>query len=159
MTLGTILPLVVFIAGYFVNVTLIGAPLARLMYRFGIWLATLGQEPPGQDKLAARKAAKEAEDASGEASGKTSLLKRVRRYSPPEVIERRGKPVGMSMRVVWFVLVGCWLGALWVIMSWGLFLLPYPMLDEVAALLSKLPSVMTLAWPDTAARPAHLQRP
>jgi uncharacterized membrane protein YccF (DUF307 family) len=150
MSLGTILPLVVFIAGYVVNVTLVGAPLARRIYRFGIWLATLGQEPPGQDKLEARMEAKKAKDDADKALGKKSLLDRVRHYSPPELIERRGRPVGMPVRVVWFVLVGWWLGVIWVMVSWGLFLLPYPMLDAVAALLAKLPSVMTLAWPDSA---------
>jgi uncharacterized membrane protein YccF (DUF307 family) len=153
MTLGTILPLIVFIGGYVVNVTLVGGPIARRIYRFGIWLATLGQEPPGQEKFAARKAAKEAEEASSEGPDKKSLIQRIGYYSPPEVLERRGKPVSMPIRVVWFVMVGWWLGVVWVIISWGLFLLPYPMLDAVSAMLAKLPSVMTLAWPDTAASP------
>ena len=149
MSFGTLLPLLVFIAGYVVNVTLVGAPLARRIYRFGIWLATLGQEPPGQDKLAERKAANEAKAAAaGEGSSKRSLLKWVRYYSPPEVLERRGRPVSMSVRVLWFVLVGWWAGGVWVVVSWGLFLLPYPMLDAVAALLGKLPSVMTLTQPN-----------
>lgn len=150
MTLGTILPLIVFIGGYIVNVTLIGAPIARRIYRFGIWLATLGQEPPGQEKLAARKAATEADDDSSEAPDKKSLIQRIGYYSPPEVLERRGRPVSMPTRVVWFVMLGWWLGVAWVIISWGLFLLPYPMLDAVSAMLAKLPSVMTLASPDTA---------
>ncbi len=150
MSLGTILPLIVFIIGYVVNVTLVGAPLARRIYRFGIWLATLGQEPPGKDKLDARMEAQKAKKAADQAAGKKSLFERIVHYSPPEVLERRGRPVGMTMRVVWFVLVGWWLGVIWVIVSWGLFLLPYPMLDTVAALLAKLPSVMTLAMPDTA---------
>ncbi len=156
MTLGTILPLVVFIGGYVVNVTLIGAPLAKRMYRFGIWLATLGQEPPGQEKLAAHNAAKEAEEASSGGPDRKSLNQRIGYYSPPEVLERRGKPVSMPKRVVWFVIVGWWLGVVWVIISWSLFLLPYPMLHAVSAMLAKLPSVMTLAWPDTAAgEPCH----
>ncbi len=151
MSLGTILPLIVFILGYIVNVTLIGAPIARRIYRFGIWLATLGQEPPGQDKLAERKAAKEAKEAEvGESPDKPSLLHRIWRYSPPAVLERRGRPVSMPVRVVWFVFVGWWLGLGWVILTWSLFLFPYPMLDAVATLLAKVPSVMTLAWPVTA---------
>ena len=121
------------------------------MYRFGIWLATLGQEPPGQEKLAAHNAAKEAEEASSGGPDRKSLNQRIGYYSPPEVLERRGKPVSMPKRVVWFVIVGWWLGVVWVIISWSLFLLPYPMLHAVSAMLAKLPSVMTLAWPDTAA--------
>jgi uncharacterized membrane protein YccF (DUF307 family) len=147
MSLGTILPLIVFIVGYAVNVTLVGAPLARQIYRFGIWLSTLGQEPPGKDKVEARKQAAEKKSS---APGKKSWIERVRRYSPPNIVERRGRPVTMPARIVWFVFVGWWLGAVWVIFSWSLFLLPYPMLDEVAALLAKLPSAMTLAWPKTA---------
>ena len=64
-------------------------------------------------------------------------------------------------RVLWFVLVGWWLGALWVLLSWSVFLLPYPFLDTVAALLEELPSVMTLAYPEArdgttgGATPAH----
>jgi hypothetical protein len=34
-----------------------------------------------------------------------------------------------------------------VILSWSVFLAPYPFLDTVAALLAELPSVMTLAQP------------
>jgi uncharacterized membrane protein YccF (DUF307 family) len=150
MSLGTILPLIVFLLAYAVNVTLIGAPLARVMYRSGIWLATLGQEPPGQDKLEERKAAKAKEAEASEGPAKESLTHRIWRYSPPAVLERRGRPVSMPMRAVWFVFVGWWLGAVWVLITWSLFLLPYPMLDAVAALLAKVPSVMTLAWPDTA---------
>jgi uncharacterized membrane protein YccF (DUF307 family) len=151
MSLGTVLPLIVFLLGYIVNVTLIGAPLARLMYQSGIWIATLGQEPPGQEKLAARQAAKEAEKAKASpGSDKPSLTHRIWHYSPPAVLERRGRPVSMPMRAVWFVFVGWWLGAVWVILAWSLFLLPYPMLGAVAELLAKIPSVMTLAWQSTA---------
>ena len=56
----------------------------------------------------------------------------------------------MPLRVVWFVLVGWWLGGGWVVLSWSLFLLPYPILEAVAALLDELPTVMTLAWPESA---------
>ena len=59
----------------------------------------------------------------------------------------------MVMRAVWFVLVGWWLGAIWVITSWSIFLLPYPLLDTVASLLTEVPSFMTLAWPVTADPP------
>jgi hypothetical protein len=52
------------------------------------------------------------------------------------------------VRALWFVLAGWWIGGVWVVVSWGLFLLPYPMLDAVAALIAKLPSVMTLAQPN-----------
>jgi uncharacterized membrane protein YccF (DUF307 family) len=151
MSLGTILPLIVFLLGYVVNVTLVGAPLARVMYRSGIWLATLGQEPPGQDKFEARKTAKEVKEAeAGEGSGKSSLKDRIWRFSPPAVLERRGQPVSMPLRAVWFVFVGWWLGAAWVVLAWTLFLLPYPMLDAVGGLLARVPSVMTLAWRATA---------
>lgn len=138
MTLGTLLPLIVFLGSYAVHVTLVGAPLARRGNRFGIWLSTFGQEPPGKDKLAARKP-----DA-----GKKPFTERVRAHSPAGFLERRGRPVPMPLRVLWFVLVGWWLGALWVLLSWSVFLAPYPFLDTVAALLDELPSVMTLAYPD-----------
>jgi hypothetical protein len=35
-----------------------------------------------------------------------------------------------------------------VVLSWSVFLLPYPFLETVAALLEELPSVMTLAYPE-----------
>src|SRR5262249_15637667 len=104
MSLGTVLPLVTFLGGHVVHLTLIGAPIARRIYELGIWLSTLGQQPPGKEKLAARAAA----------STKKPFAERIRHYSPPGIIERRGKPVSMVLRVVWFVLVGWWLGAIWV---------------------------------------------
>jgi uncharacterized membrane protein YccF (DUF307 family) len=143
MSFGTVLPLVTFLGGYVVHLTLVGAPIARRIYEFGIWLSTLGQEPPGKEKLEARTAA----------SDKKPFAERIRPYSPPGIIERRGKQVPMAVRVVWFVLVGWWLGAIWVITSWSIFLLPYPLLDTVAALLTEVPSFMTLAWPSTADPP------
>ena len=139
MSLGTVLPLLVFLLGYVVHITLIGAPVARLVYRFGIWLSTLGQEPPGKEKFDARTAA----------SGKKPFFERIRPYSPPGWIEKRGRPFSMPVRVVWFVFLGWWLGAVWVVISWSVFLLPYPLLDTVASLLAELPSVMTLAYPNT----------
>jgi len=60
--------------------------------------------------------------------------------------------VSTTVRVIWFVLAGWWLGGVWVVVSWSVFLLPYPLLDTVAALLAELPSVMTLAWPESSAR-------
>ena len=45
---------------------------------------------------------------------------------------------------------GWWLGAVWVVISWSPFLLPYPLFDTVAALLDEVPSTMTLAWPEPA---------
>jgi uncharacterized membrane protein YccF (DUF307 family) len=140
MSFGTLLPLLIFLGGYVVHVTLVGAPVARRIYALGIWVSTFGQEPPGKEKLDARKAA----------SDKEPFTERVRRRSPPGYLERRGKPVAMPMRVVWFVLVGWWLGAVWAVISWSVFLAPYPFLDTVAALLAELPSVMTLAYPETA---------
>jgi len=144
MTLGTLLPLGIFLGGYLVHLTLVGAPLARRSYGFGIWSSTLGQEPPGKEKFEARK----------KQSSKKPLFERIHPYSPPGVIERRGKPVTMPKRVLWFVLAGWWLGGLWVLLSWSVFLLPYPLLDAVRNLLAELPSVMTLAWPSTASPPA-----
>jgi hypothetical protein len=38
------------------------------------------------------------------------------------------------------------------VLSWSPFLLPYPLFDTVAGLLSETPSVMTLAWPASVAR-------
>ena len=67
------------------------------------------------------------------------------------LLERRGHPVSLVVRVIWFVLVGWWLGFVWVMVSWSPFLLPYPLFDTVASLLSEVPSTMTLAWPEPAA--------
>jgi uncharacterized membrane protein YccF (DUF307 family) len=140
MSFGTVIPLLTFLGGYVVHVTLVGAPLARRIYRFGIWTSTLGQDPPGKEKM-------EAKLSSG--TGKKPFFERVRPYSPPGWIERRGKPVAMPIRIAWFVLAGWWLGAVWVVLSWSPFLLPYPLFDTVAELLSQVPCVMTLAWPRT----------
>lgn len=137
MSFGTILPLIIFLAGYIVHLTLVGAALARQIYRLGIWTSTLGQDPPGKDKMDARKAA----------SDKKPLFERVRPYSPPGLLERHGRPASMPFRIVYFLLVGWWLGFVWVVVSWSPFLLPYPLFDTVATLLSETPSVMTLAWP------------
>jgi uncharacterized membrane protein YccF (DUF307 family) len=138
MSFGTFLPLLVFISGYLVHVTLVGAPIARGIYRIGLWLSTLGQEPPGKERLEQRRAA----------STKKPFVERIRPYAPQGFLERRGRPVSMAARVFWFVLVGWWLGGVWVVIAWSVFLLPYPMLDTVSSLLDELPSVMTLAWPE-----------
>jgi hypothetical protein len=137
MSFGTILPLVVFLGSYVVHLTLVGAPIARWLNGFGIWLSTFGQEPPGKEKLEARTTE----------PGKKPFAERVREKGPPGWLERRGKPVPGAVRAVWFVLVGWWLGAVWVVISWSVFLVPYPFLDTVRALLDELPSVMTLAYP------------
>ena len=139
MTFGTLLPLFIFLGSYVVHVTLIGAPLARLLYRFGIWFSTFGQDPPGAEKLAAKTHEHDHDD--------PSFVDRVSRYSPARVLERRGRPVALPGRIVWFVLVGWWLGAIWVVLSWSVFLAPYPFLNTVRGLLGELPSVMTLAYP------------
>jgi hypothetical protein len=55
MSFGTLLPLVVFLGSYVVHLTLIGAPIARALNRFGIWISTFGQAPPGKDKVVSRK--------------------------------------------------------------------------------------------------------
>jgi uncharacterized membrane protein YccF (DUF307 family) len=140
MSFGTVVPLVVFLGGYLVQITFVGAPLARRVYRIGIWSSTLGMEPPGKEKIDARKGQ----------STKKPLFERIRPYSPPGMIERRGRPAPMPVRVIWFLLVGWWLGALWLLLSWSVFLLPYPLPEAVETLLTELPSVMTLAWPATA---------
>jgi uncharacterized membrane protein YccF (DUF307 family) len=143
MSFGTLLPLVVFLGSYAVHVTLVGAPVARRLNRFGIWLSTFGQEPPGKDKLESRK----------EKSEKKSLVERIRRYSPSGYVARRDKPVPLVLRALWFVFVGWWLGAIWVVVSWSVFLAPYPFLDTVSDLLGELPSVMTLAQPPLSSPP------
>jgi hypothetical protein len=102
---------------------------------FGSWISTFGQEPPAKDKLKSRK------------PGKKSLVDRIRAYSPSGYTARRAKPVPLAVHAIWFVLVGWWLGIIWVLLSWSVFLAPYPFLDTVAALLAELPSVMTLAQP------------
>jgi uncharacterized membrane protein YccF (DUF307 family) len=140
MSFGTVIPLFVFLGGYALHVTFVGAPVARRIYRFGIWTSTLGQDPPGKEKVEAKMSA----------AGKKPFFERVRPYSPPGWIERRGRPFATPVRVVWFVLVGWWLGAVWVVISWSPFLLPYPLFDTVAALLREVPCTMTLAQPESA---------
>src|SRR5262249_31873447 len=120
MSFGTVLPLPVFLGGYLADVTLIGAPLARQIYRFRPFLPAPAQAPPGEDKVMAKTQ-----------GGKKPLAERIRAHSPPGWIERRGKPVSMLVRSIWFVLVGWWAGAIWVLIAWSVLLLPYPLLDLI----------------------------
>ena len=141
MSFGTFLPLPIFVGGYLVHLTFVGAPLARRIYRFGIFLSTLGQKPPGADKLEAR--------LEGEGDEKKKpFAERVRAVAPPGWIERRGRPFGTATRAAWFVFVGWWLGGLWTLLAWSVLLLPYPFPDLIRTLLADLPSVMTLAQPE-----------
>jgi uncharacterized membrane protein YccF (DUF307 family) len=144
MSFGTLLPLPIFLCGYAAHVTQVGAPLARQLYAFGIFLSTMGQKPPGADKIGAK--------TDGE--GKKPFAERVREHSPPGWLLRRGRPVTLPVRVVWFVLVGWWLGLFWVVLAWSVLLLPYPFPDLIRDLLADLPSVMTLAWPEQPPQPA-----
>ena len=73
------------------------------------------------------------------ASGKKPLFERVRPYSPPGRVDAApGR--AFASRAVWFLLLGWWLGAVWVVLSWSPFLLPYPLFDTVASLLSEVPT-------------------
>jgi uncharacterized membrane protein YccF (DUF307 family) len=145
MTFGTILPLPVFLCGYLAQLTFIGAPLAQNAYRFGVFLSTLGQRPPGADKLESRKRDDE----------KKPFAERIRAKAPPGWVERRATPFGTGARAAWFVFVGWWLGALWTVLAWSVLLLPYPFPDLIRSLLADLPSVMTLAPPAPRALPAR----
>jgi uncharacterized membrane protein YccF (DUF307 family) len=140
MSFGTFLPLPVFVGGYLAHVTFVGAPLARVAYRFGIFLSTLGQRPPGADRLEARQ-----RDAH-----KKPFAERVRAKAPPGWVERRDAPFGATTRALWFVFVGWWLGGLWVVLAWSVLLLPYPFPDLIRKLLADVPSVLTLGQPDSA---------
>lgn len=137
MTFGTLLPLPIFLIGYLAQLTFVGAPFARATFRFGIFLSTLGQQPPGADKLEARREAKQ----------KKPFAERVRDHAPPGWIERRGRPFGTAARAAFFVFVGWWLGAVWTVLAWSVLLLPYPFPELIRTLLADLPSVMTLAQP------------
>jgi len=70
----------------------------------------------------------------------------------PVMVEARSSGPSFLARALWFIFVGWWLGIIWVLVSWSVFLLPYPFLDTVASLLGELPSVMTLAYPEAAPR-------
>lgn len=143
MSFGTFLPLPVFLVGYLAQLTFVGLPLARIAYRFGIFLSTLGQKPPGADKLESRHdRGQEGEEP------KKPFAERVRAQAPPGWVERHDRPFEMRTRAFWFVLVGWWLGGLWTILAWSVLLLPYPFPDLIRKLLADLPSVMTLGQPD-----------
>jgi uncharacterized membrane protein YccF (DUF307 family) len=143
MSFGTILPLPVFLLGYLAQLTFVGTPLALRAYRFGIFLSTLGQRPPGADRLESRH---EDEEAEGKEK-KKPFAERVRAKAPPGWVERRSEPYSFRARTFWFVGVGWWLGALWTGLAWSVLLLPYPFPDLIRKLLADLPSVMTLAPP------------
>ena len=143
MSFGTILPLPVFLCGYLAQLTFVGAPVARRAYRFGIFLSTLGQKPPGADKLESR----QHEDDEGAEEKKKPFAERIRAYAPPGWVERRDEPFSTRARTFWFIGVGWWLGALWAGLAWSVLLLPYPFPDLIRKLLADLPSVMTLGPP------------
>jgi hypothetical protein len=121
-----------------VHLTIIGEPIAHRIYGFGILTSTRGQDPPGKEKV----------DAKMASAQKKPFFERMRPYLPPGWLERRGRPFSTPVRIVWFVLVGWWLGAVWVVIAWSPFLLPYPLFDTVAGLLREVPSTMTLRLPD-----------
>lgn len=146
MSFGTFLPLPVFLVGYLAQLTFVGAPLARRAYSVGIFLSTLGQSPPGADKLESRREEKE-----GGEEGKKPFAERIRAYAPPGWVERHDGPFGTVARVAWFVLVGWWLGGIWTLLAWSVLLLPYPFPELIRKLLADLPSVMTLAPTDAQA--------
>ena len=138
MSLGTVLPLLLFFAGYVLHLTLVGGPISRQIYSFGVWTATLGQPPPKRNKPEPEKPP----------TDKKPFLERIRPYTPTDRLRRRGRPLAFPLRVFWFVLIGWWLGAVWVLLSWSVFLAPYPFLETVNAMLGELPSIMTLAYPE-----------
>jgi hypothetical protein len=140
MSFGTFLPLPVFVGGYLAHLTFVGAPLARRAYRFGIFLSTLGQRPPGADRLESR-------HDDDEEKKKKPFAERIRAHAPPGWVERRGEPFSFAVRAAWFVFVGWWLGGLWTLLAWSVLLLPYPFPELIRKLLADLPSVMTLAPP------------
>lgn len=142
MSFGTFLPLPIFVLGYLAQLTFVGTPLARRAYRFGIFLSTLGQKPPGADKLESRREKERGEEQ------KKPFAERVRAKAPPGWVERRGRPFETGIRILWFVFVGWWLGGLWTLLAWSVLLLPYPFPELIRKLLADLPSVMTLGPPD-----------
>jgi hypothetical protein len=141
MSFGTFLPLPIFIGGYLAHLTFVGAPLARRAYRFGIYLSTLGQKPPGADRLESRHDKDE--------ERKKPFAERIREKAPPGWVERRAEPFPFAKRAAWFVFVGWWLGGVWTLLAWSVLLLPYPFPELIRKLLKDLPSVMTLGPPDT----------
>jgi hypothetical protein len=142
-------PLPIFLVGYLAHLTFVGAPLARRAYRFGIFFSTLGQRPPGADKLESRH-----KEEQGTEETKKPFAERIRANAPPGWVERRGTPFGTAARAAWFVLVGWWLGGVWTLLAWSVLLLPYPFPDLIRKLLADLPSVMTLGPPDARVQPS-----
>lgn len=142
MSFGTFLPLPVFVGGYLAELTFVGAPLARRAYHFGIFLSTLGQRPPGADRLEARH--------DGDEKKKKPFAERIRAHAPPGWVERRGEPFSFVVRAAWFAFVGWWFGGVWTLLAWSVLLLPYPFPELIRKLLADLPSVMTLAPSDAA---------
>ena len=143
MSFGTFLPLPVFVAGYLAQLTFVGAPLARRAYRFGIFLSTLGQRPPGADRLESRHDDEEKEK-------KKPFAERIRAHAPPGWVEGRDVPFSFAVRAAWFAFVGWWFGGVWTLLAWSVLLLPYPFPELIRKLLADLPSVMTLAPPTDA---------
>jgi hypothetical protein len=141
MSFGTFLPLPVFVGGYLAHLTFVGAPLARRAYRFGIFLSTLGQRPPGADRLESRH--------HDDEEKKKPFAERIRAHAPPGWVERRGEPFSFAVRAAWFAFVGWWFGGVWTLLAWSVLLLPYPFPELIRKLLADLPSVMTLAPSDT----------
>jgi hypothetical protein len=139
MSFGTFLPLPIFVGGYLAHLTFVGAPLARRAYRFGVYLSTLGQKPPGADRLESRHSDDEE---------KKPFAERIRAKAPPGWVERRAEPFPFATRAAWFVFVGWWLGGVWTLLAWSVLLLPYPFPELIRKLLADLPSVMTLGPPD-----------
>jgi uncharacterized membrane protein YccF (DUF307 family) len=151
MSLGMILPLPIFLAGYICHVTLVGAPVARRLYAFGVFLSTMGQPAPAGDRVKAK---------TKDKGAKKPFWQRLRPYSPPGLVERHGRPFSTPVRAAWFVFVGWWLGAFWVVAAWSILLLPYPFPDVIRRLLGELPSVMTLAQAAAPApRPSQAEEP
>jgi hypothetical protein len=142
MSFGTFLPLPIFVAGYLAHLTFVGAPLARRAYAFGIFLSTLGQRPPGADRL------ESLHEEEAKKAKRPPFAERVRAYAPPGWVERRAEPFSFGRRAVWFVFVGWWLGGVWTLLAWSVLLLPYPFPELIRKLLKDLPSVMTLGPPE-----------
>jgi hypothetical protein len=140
MSFGTFLPLPIFVGGYLAHLTFVGAPFARRAYRFGIFVSTLGQKPPGADRLESRH--------KDEKERKKPFAERIRDKAPPGWVERRAEPFGFATRAGWFAFVGWWLGGVWTLLAWSVLLLPYPFPELIRKLLADLPSVMTLAPSD-----------
>ena len=140
MSFGTFLPLPVFVGGYLAQLTFVGAPLARRAYRFGIFLSTLGQRPPGADQLESRHHGDEEKKKPVRAAHPRPRAARLGRAARRAVLLR-----GPSCLVRLRRLVAR--GRSWTLLAWSVLLLPYPFPELIRKLLADLPSVMTLAPP------------